>query len=541
MKPRWTFACGLLSTGAALVPIAMPARAAITHRYSFTGNANDSVGSANWTVNGATFSGGQVVFDGIDDFLNLAANPLPASGSTTIEVWGTYAPTTPLGSRVFDFSNSNNNYLFLTPIAQGVGAVMDTRLRWDDGFGTALGPNGASPSNTGQPVLLTVVVDSTATTPLGAGELRLYRDGLLIAAASAEGLATLAPLAANTSNRLGHGTSAGANPPTYLNGSIDEFRTYNNALSTVEVLTNAVSGPDSPTVSFTDKTWNMAGTSSWNTGGNWTAAGAPAVTNRAIIANGGTATVSAATPQAGATRITNGALTVGAGGTFDTKYPIELQPGAAGTATINVNGGGRLAISGIISDAAAGVKSINLDNGTIAAGFASALVSVGATANIGAGGATLDTGSGTMQWSATLAGSGNITKIGAGRLNLRPVAIELAPYDQNPNFTGEFFVDGGTIDVQREHGVFGRGGSTHGGSVHLNNATMIINTAYPTAPGFRKEFPADVEATGQTKIVNLVDRVIDGNHNERQHQRQRNDRVYQAQSADRPQQRQRYR
>jgi autotransporter-associated beta strand protein len=507
MNRRVHFALMMTLCGSAMLVDSIPAWAVMTHRYSFTGNANDSVGTANWTVNGATFSGGQVVFDGVDDYLNLATNPLPASGAGSFEVWGTYAPTTPVGSRIMDFSSSNTFYLMLTPNSSST-LLTDTRLRWDNGFGIPLGPTGAPTTNTGVPVLLTAVIDPTVVDPvLGTGQLRLYQNGLLVASASAESLPILGDLASTNSNRLGHGTSTGPIPAAFLNGSIDEFRTYNTALTSAELLTSAVAGPDTPTVTFTDNTWNVAGPNDWNSGGNWSATSVPVLANRAVIGNGGTAVVSAAVPQAGTLRITSGALTVGTGGTLDAKFPIQLSPGAAGTATINVNNGGRLAISGILSDTAAGAKTINIDNGTIAAGFASALVNVGATANIGAGGATLDTGAGTMQWDAALAGSGKITKTGTGRLNLRPVAINLAPYDQNPNFTGEFHVDGGTVDVQREHGVFGRGGSTHGGDLHLNNSTLIINTAYPTAPGYRKEFPSDVTITGQNQVVNLVDRV----------------------------------
>src|SRR5262245_25130876 len=70
----------------ALMVAGRPAGAVLTHRYSFSGNANDSVGTANWTVNGgASFSAGQVVLDGVDDYLSRAATPLPLSGSMTIE------------------------------------------------------------------------------------------------------------------------------------------------------------------------------------------------------------------------------------------------------------------------------------------------------------------------------------------------------------------------------------------------------------------------------------------------------------------------
>jgi hypothetical protein len=194
----------------------IPAEAAITHRYSFTSNANDSVGSANWTNNGgATFSAGQVHFDGVDDYLSLASTPLPTSGSMTIEVWGTYAPATAVGSRIFDFSNASGTvYNYLTPRSTPLtpeGNPQDpavngsnTRWRWNDDAASFpdIGPMAAAPDNTGEEVLFTLVFDSTTMGTLGTGEFRLYRNGSLLASDSAEGLSILSTLAGTTSNRL---------------------------------------------------------------------------------------------------------------------------------------------------------------------------------------------------------------------------------------------------------------------------------------------------------------------------------------------------
>ena len=277
-------------------------------------------------------------------------------------------------------------------------------------------------------------------------------------------------------------------------------------MTTNDVLFSAVAGPNVTSVTFTDKTWNAAA-NDWNTGGNWTAAGVPAAANRGIIGNGGTASVSGVVPVAGTVRVTNGTINVGAGGTLESQFPIELQPGAANTATINVTGGGRLVLSGIVNDAAAGAKTINIDNGTIAAGFSAALVNTGATTVIGAGGATFDSGSGQMSWGSVLSGNGNITKTGSGTLAIRAPMSNLGLVDQAPNFFGEFFINEGTVDVQLDHGVFGHAGSTQSGKVHLNNSKLIINTAFPAGGGFRKEFPADLEVIGNNLIENRVDRL----------------------------------
>ena len=495
------------------------ARAALTHRYDFTSDANDKAGTAHWTVNGgATIAGGAVNFDGVDDFLSRATTIMPtaAGDSATIEVWGTYSPTTAVGSRIFDFSTVGGNagfYQYLTPLSN----LNNTQWRYDDGFGTELGPiHAGTTGNIGQQVLYTLVFDRTATTSQGAAKCASSAMAHLVATDSAEGIALLSQLAGTTSNRLGHGqsvpgpgtppTTPAGTPPAFLTGSINEFRVYNTALTTTDVLFNAVAGPDAPTVNFTDKTWNAAA-SDWNTGGNWTAAGVPATANRAILGNGGTASVSATVPVAGTIRVTNGTISVGAGGVLESKFPIEFQPGDAGSATINVNSGGRLVLSGILNDAATGAKTINVNNGTIAAGFAAALVNAGATLNVGAGGATIDSGVGEMAWSSSIAGTGNITKTGSGALIVRAPTANLGLVDQNPNFSGEVFVNQGTIDMQLDHGTFGLAGSTKGGKLHMaNGTTLVVNTAFPAGGGFRKEVPTDLEVTGNVLISNRVDR-----------------------------------
>lgn len=500
------------------------AYAVLTHRYDFETDANDKVGTANWTVNGgADISGGSVHFDGVDDFLERTSPgstilPTGANNSTTIEVWGTYDPTTAVGSRIFDFSTVGGNqgwYTYLTPLADPPSA----QWRFDDGFGTELGPiNTGIGGNTGQEVLYTLVYDHTVSTPSGDGQLQLYVNGGLVGTDTAFGLEILEELAPTSSNRLGHGQSVPGpgngttippgSSPAFLTGSINEFRVYNTALTATDVLYSAVAGPNTTNVSFTDKTWNAA-TSDWNTGGNWTAAGAPTEANRAILGNAGTANVTGAVPVAGAIRVTSGTISVGAGGVLESKFPIEFQPGAAGSATINVNNGGRLVLSGLLSDSTAGAKTINVDNGTIASGFAGALVTSGAavdgtgglTVNVGENGMTFDSGSGQLTWSSTIAGSGDIRKVGSGVLGLRASTAGLGQVDQNPGFSGDFYIDEGTVDVFLDQGVFGTAGSTKGGSVHLNDSTLVIRTATLTG-GFNKELPADVHVTGDSVIQN---------------------------------------
>jgi autotransporter-associated beta strand protein len=504
--------------------ISQPANAVLTHRYNFTTDANDSVGGAHWTNNGATFSGGQVVLDGVDDYLSRATTPLPTTGSMSLEIWGTYSLDTAAGSRIFDFSNAaGNSFLYLTPSAtpntpqgdpQSPPSGSNTRWRWNDDSNSFpdIGPISSDPSNVGQETLLTLVFDATASTPLGNGEFRLYRDGSLVATDSAEGLSILNSISGTTSNRLGHGTSIPSaigvpsprDLPSFLTGSLNELRIYNHVLTSSEILTNGISGPDTLPPVHTNKVW-IAGNSNWSTDINWSPSGVPTITNRATIGNGGTANVSEIAPQVGELTIANGTVSVGNGGVLNVKYPIQLNTGPSNSATINVTSGGTLEIGGILAESSNGAKTINIDGGTIRPGYNHAVVQSGATTNVGSGGATFDTPEDkSISWNSSLAGNGDIFKVGSGTLVLRPQATNLALQDQNPDYSGEVFVNEGTLDIQREHGVLGTSGSTHGGKVHLHDANLLINTAYPLS--FRKEVAADVVVTGENKMSNLVDR-----------------------------------
>ncbi|HYO23732.1 MAG TPA: LamG-like jellyroll fold domain-containing protein, partial [Lacipirellulaceae bacterium] len=427
------------------VLIATPALGVLTHRYSFTADGSDSVGSLNWTANGgATFSGGQVTLDGVDDFLSLGATPLPttAGSSATIEVWGTYSPTTAPGSRIFDFTDTNlpgSTYLYLTPAATPstptpATVSSNTRLRFNDGIAEN-GPT-APGTATGPQVLLTAVIDVTN------GLYSLYRDGGLIATAPTAGSDVLGTLGlTSNSHRLGAGQSApvGGDLPQFLSGSISEFRVYDHVPTAREVLNNAIAGPNALPPTLAAKTWVPAGSGDWNAGGNWSAAGAPAASHRGVIASGGAAVVAGSPDPVGAVQIDNGTLTIGAGATLQSLYPLDLAPGDANTATVNVNAGGRLVTSGILNDGLTGAKTLNVDGGVIEAGFANSIVQVGTTTNVGALGMTLAMGAGGMTWDSALVGAGTIRKTGAGVLNIRggTTATNNARVDQNPLFTGE--------------------------------------------------------------------------------------------------------
>ena len=470
------------------------ADAQLTHRYSFDGNANDSVGSSNWTENGGVgYAGGQVVFDGVDDYLSLTSTPLPTSGSATIEVWGTYDPATAPGSRIFDFSTANGDfYHYLSPNATTQG----TRVGWDDDLNNGdseIGPNEALSANTGSEVLLTVVLN------LNDDAIQLYQNGVFVAEDEAFGLQLLSLISGTNDNRLGHGVSntvpsnpdGEQDPPAFLTGSINEFRIYSGALSSSDILTNAVSGPDVTSVSFGNKTWN-AGASDWNSGANWTAAGVPTSTDNATIGNGGTASVTAATPDVGAVNVSNGTLSVGSGGSVRVIYPIQTGAGSS----ISVSGGGELSTSGVL-----GSGSLDVDNGTLRASGGTMAVEESVAVNINGGGASIDTQGGIVSIAGELAGTGDIHVSGGGTVRVRD-DINLSPGLQHPNFSGAWHVDNSVIDIRGTHGALGTGKETAGSTLSMEDSTLLINTGVSTSVFF-KRLPVDIEFTGDdNEIIN---------------------------------------
>ncbi|MGA2556899.1 MAG: LamG-like jellyroll fold domain-containing protein, partial [Verrucomicrobiota bacterium] len=91
----------------------------LTHRYSFNGNANDLVGTANGTLQGgAIISNNALVLDGVNSYLALPANIATNYTAITLEAW-----VTDNGSgawaRIFDFGNNTADYMFLALPAGG--------------------------------------------------------------------------------------------------------------------------------------------------------------------------------------------------------------------------------------------------------------------------------------------------------------------------------------------------------------------------------------------------------------------------------------
>ncbi|HUD46868.1 MAG TPA: LamG-like jellyroll fold domain-containing protein [Candidatus Baltobacteraceae bacterium] len=217
---------------------------ALTHRYSFTVDASDSVGGANGTLNGgATIGGGALTLNGVNGFVSLPPSLVSNYTSITIETW-----VTDNGSggwaRIFDFGNNTGGageqgtgtqYMFLS-LPAGTG-----NLR---GAYTIAG-NGAEQimqwPNDGRPAVghkTHIVWATDGNTSLGT----LYADNVLVASNVAMTI-TPAAIGATENDWIGRSQWTG---DAYFDGSFDEFRIYNFALSAAQVQDDFQLGPNAP-------------------------------------------------------------------------------------------------------------------------------------------------------------------------------------------------------------------------------------------------------------------------------------------------------
>ncbi|RYD40127.1 MAG: hypothetical protein EOP85_14775, partial [Verrucomicrobiaceae bacterium] len=91
----------------------------LAHRWSFD-NANDSVGTANASVNGtASLIGGALILPGGSPRTNNATLPISstisAATSLTVETWFTMGTGSGDWGKVWMFGTSNTNYMDFTP------------------------------------------------------------------------------------------------------------------------------------------------------------------------------------------------------------------------------------------------------------------------------------------------------------------------------------------------------------------------------------------------------------------------------------------
>jgi hypothetical protein len=245
----------VLAAGVSGIP--RVSRAALVHRYSFNdGTARDSVGGADGVpVRGASFANGQVVFD---PAVNTGSNTNPATGqyvdlpngiakfrNLTLEVWFTWRGGN-AWQRVVDFGNITTK-AEITPTDtttgySGQGFIIITPRNAPGNLLAQISINShGDPSDTDfsfmtTPLSTNVEHHVVFTHSPDTGQERLYLDGALVG----QDVATVDPSTTTYLNYWLGRSNFQADP--FFNGSINEFRIYDNALTPGAVQFNFARG-----------------------------------------------------------------------------------------------------------------------------------------------------------------------------------------------------------------------------------------------------------------------------------------------------------
>jgi hypothetical protein len=237
---------GFTNTATISVAAANGPYLALLHRYSFNGDATDSVGGANGTLMGtASIAGGALVLPGGTNgtaFCDLPNGIISSLSNATFEAW--YKKTANLGwQRLFDFGSSAGaegtsstgvTYIFLTT---DFNAAPGVRFAYTTNSNTAENPVLSAPAN-GAGSSTNTTNHVVVTFDRGNNASALYVNG----AVQATGATPLPLSAINDVNVwLGHSQWSGDSD---FAGSIYEFRIYGGTLSASEIAVAAAGGPD---------------------------------------------------------------------------------------------------------------------------------------------------------------------------------------------------------------------------------------------------------------------------------------------------------
>jgi hypothetical protein len=248
------------------------AQAALKHRYSFTTNANDSVGTAHGTVVDAgttpnfNFVGGQLDLtanagNGSNNITEDAYVDLPngimsgavnsgTAGAITFEFWATVA-TQRTWQRFGDFGTSdggenmapggaNSQYVLITPNSGRFANGLEiTNHPASNAAEPNVGLNGPFPLNSQQHVVAVYDHNNTSGGTNPNGTMTMYLNGALIGTGAIHPDTDLRQTNDNN-NWLGRSQW----PDPVFDGSYNEFRIYDHALAAIDVGRNAAFGPD---------------------------------------------------------------------------------------------------------------------------------------------------------------------------------------------------------------------------------------------------------------------------------------------------------
>jgi hypothetical protein len=274
MKRSLLSTVSVLAMFSILTTTATDAGAAIKHRYSFTADVTDSISGANGSVVDAgaptaTFGSGQLNLTGNvgnpsnniaeDAYVNLPNGIISDLGTTgTFEMWVTVAANQNW-AEIFSFGQSRQDtggedlssgfgkYVTLIPdTGDGANTFRLEAIQFPDGspgFAPFGASNVSSPNNTTLPTgvehHIVSIFDSTDTSAGPNGTMRNYLNGVLVGSVQMYAGFTLGGLP-DFNNWLGRSQW----PDPLFDGSYNEFRIYDNALTAAQVAVNGLRGPD---------------------------------------------------------------------------------------------------------------------------------------------------------------------------------------------------------------------------------------------------------------------------------------------------------
>ena len=208
------------------------AQPSLAHRYSFSTDANDSIGTAHGTLNGgAAITNSALELDGVaGDYVSLPGGLVSGCAAVTLEFWATFGANGD-GARVFDFGNTSGangqNYLSFSPHTDS-GSHRFT-------LSTSAGTRDHDVPGTldGQSVHVVCIADPAN------GYTAIYTNGVL----ESEETGSLPPLS-GVSSALAYLGRSLFSADAWLNADIDEFRIYDGRLTPEEIAADDTAGPD---------------------------------------------------------------------------------------------------------------------------------------------------------------------------------------------------------------------------------------------------------------------------------------------------------
>jgi hypothetical protein len=223
--------------------------AVVTHRYSFRGNVNDSVGHANGALFGnATISGGKLVLDGTlhpPTYARLPNDLISGYDMLTLEAfYSAPAGASTTQQRLWDFGDHvvvanggiTGTAYFYEAAGRGVAGLPSNS---PFGEADAIAPATDRASYTTNTTQVAVTVDSVNHIA------NIYTNGVLSGSTTNFGV----DLGLVTDNFSFLGRSQWADP--HFAGSIDDFRVYYGVLTPAQVAASFAAGPDPDKLSAT--------------------------------------------------------------------------------------------------------------------------------------------------------------------------------------------------------------------------------------------------------------------------------------------------